>query len=142
MLSAIEVDHLLSLAAGPFIVRFGFARRDRLAIVDEVGMQAESLRSKWPAASERAADLAAELFQPGSGYGDPDARAHDEYRLDVARREADRLFREYEELDRRMVNWQLLKLQRSQQPATWASFVVAAVVGTATIVSVVVALLK
>ena len=34
-------------------------------------------RSEWLKARERAAELANKLFQPGSGYGDPEARASD-----------------------------------------------------------------
>lgn len=99
-------------------------------------------RSRWLAASERASSLAAELFQPGSGYGDPDARIADMHRLDSTRAEAERLFREYHDLDRQHIQSEMLELQRSQRLATWASFAVAAVVGIATIVNTVVALLK
>lgn len=102
----------------------------------------EAARKKWLAASEQASQLAAELFQPGSGYGDPDARAQDEHRLQTARNNADRLFQEYHDLDRRDMELKMLELQRSQRLATWASFAVAAVVGVATIVSTIVALLK
>ena len=45
----------------------------------------EAARKKWLAASEQASQLSAELFQPGSGYGDPDAKAQDEHRLQTAR---------------------------------------------------------
>jgi len=97
-------------------------------------------RLRWLEASEAASKLAAELFQPGSGYGDPDARAQDEHQLDSARLDAERLFREYHDLDRRNVELKMLELQRSQRLATWASFAVAAVVGLATVVSALVAL--
>lgn len=110
--------------------------------VDESRNEVGASRASWLAASRRASELASELFQPGSGYGDPDARAQDEYRLDSARREADRLFHEYNDLERRETGRQLLALQRSQQRATWASFAVAAVVGGATLVSVLVSLFK
>ncbi|MBX3178323.1 MAG: hypothetical protein KF886_13260, partial [Candidatus Hydrogenedentes bacterium] len=76
-----------------------------------------------------ASNLASELFQLGSGYGDPDARAQDELRLESARLDAERLFREYHDLDRREMELKMLDLQRSQRLATWASFSVAAVVG-------------
>lgn len=101
-----------------------------------------SARLRWLAASERASNLAAELFQPGSGYGDPEARQQDEHRLQTARDEVERLFREYHDLDRQRIESVMLRLQRSQQLATWASFAVAAAVGIATIVSTIVALLK
>src|SRR5690606_38861768 len=81
-------------------------------------------RRRWLEASDHASRLASELFQLGDGYGDPDARAADEHRLQSARHEAERLFREYHDLDRRELEITMLKLQRSQQQATWASFVV------------------
>ena len=102
----------------------------------------EAAREKWLAASEQASQLASELFQPGSGYGDPDARATDEHRLQNAMHNADRLFQEYHDLDKRDMELKMLELQRSQRLGTWASFAVAAVVGVATIASTVVALLK
>lgn len=107
-----------------------------------IAKDVETARKKWLTASEQASQLAAELFQPGSGYGDPDARAQDEHRLQTARHNADRLFQEYHDLDRRDMELKMLELQRSQRLATWASFAVAAVVGVATIVSTVAALLK
>ncbi len=99
-------------------------------------------RNRWVRASEQASKLAAELFQPGSGYGDPDAQRADEHRLLSAREEAERLFREYHDLDKRRIESEMLELQRSQRLATWASFAVAAVVGAATVVSTVIALLE
>ncbi|MCF6157728.1 MAG: hypothetical protein E3K32_03955 [wastewater metagenome] len=102
----------------------------------------EAARARWLEASHAASKLAAELFQPGSGYGDPDARASDEHRLESARLDAERLFREYHDLDRREMELKMLELQRSQRLATWASFAVAAVVGLATVVSTLVALFK
>ena len=100
------------------------------------------MRARWLEASEAASKLAAELFQPGSGYGDPEARAADEHRLQSARLDAERLFREYHDLDRRDMEIKMLDLQRSQRLATWASFAVAAVVGLATVISILVALFK
>ncbi len=110
----------------------------RSAEVDPI----ETSRLQWLAASELASKMAAEMFQPGSGYGDPDARANDEHRLQSARLEADRLFREYHDLERQDVESKLLRLQRSQTLATWASFAVAAVVALATIASTLIALLR
>jgi hypothetical protein len=92
-------------------------------------------RDRWLSASERASQLVSELFQPGSGYGDPEARAADEHRLQSARLDAERLFREYFDLNRRDTELKMFELQRSQRMAAWASFAVAAVVGLATIVS-------
>ena len=100
----------------------------------------EAARSRWIEASEGASQLAADLFQPGSGYGDPEARSQDEHRLQSARNKAERLFREYHDLDRRDMEARMLELQRSQRLATWASFVVAVVVGLATVVSTIIAL--
>lgn len=102
----------------------------------------EAARARWLDASRAASRLAADLFQPGSGYGDPDARAADEHRLESARLDAERLFREYHDIDRREMELKMLELQRSQRLATWASFAVAAVVGLATVVSTLVALFK
>ena len=102
----------------------------------------EAARTRWLSASERVSQLAAELFQPGSGYGDPEARSADEYRLRSAIHDAERFFREDHDLDRRDIESKMLGLQRSQRLATWASFAVAAVVGAATVVSTLVALLK
>lgn len=89
-----------------------------------------------------ASKLAAELFQPGTGYGDPEARAADEHRLQSARLDAERLFREYYDLDRRDMELKMLDLQRSLRLATWASFAVAVVVGLATVISTVIALFR
>jgi hypothetical protein len=103
---------------------------------------AAEARSQWLAASDRASKLAAELYQPGSGYGDPDARMQDEHRLQSAREEAERLFREYHDLDKSGMELEMLKLQRSQRLATWASVVVAAAVGLATVVDIILNLMK
>ena len=102
----------------------------------------EASRERWLSASERAPQLAAELFQPGSGYGDPDARTADEHRLQSVRHDSERFFREYHDLDRRDMELKLLALQRSQRLATWASFTVAAVVGVATVISTLVTFFK
>ena len=71
-----------------------------------------------------------------------DARLADEHCLRSAKEEAERLFREYFDLDRQRIDSEMLKLQRSQRLATWTSFAVAAVVGAATVVSMVITLLK
>ena len=86
--------------------------------------------------------IAAELFQPGSGYGCPDAEMQDRHRLETARRETDRLFCEYQDLERQHTGQQMLHLQHSQLLATWASFCVAAAVGIATIVQVFVQIVR
>jgi hypothetical protein len=99
-------------------------------------------RSRWLLASAHASKLSSELFQPGSGYGDPDAREADLHRLQSAKDDAERLFREYQDLDKTRIENEMLALQRSQSLATWASFSVAAVVGIATVVSTVIALFK
>jgi len=96
--------------------------------------------SRWREASEKVSQLNSELFQLGDGYGDPGARAADEHRLDSARHDAERLFREFHEVDRREMEEKMLDLQKSQHLATWASFAVAAVVGLATVVSTLTAL--
>jgi hypothetical protein len=93
----------------------------------------DAARSRWLAASDQASSLAAELFQPGSGYGDPEARKQDEHRLQSAKEEAERRFREYQDLHRVYLESSMLRLQRSQTLATCASFAVAAAVGLATI---------
>jgi hypothetical protein len=78
----------------------------------------ETARARWLSASERASQLADELFQPGSGYGDPEARTADEHRLQSIRHEAERFFREYHDLYKRDMELKLLELQRSQRLAT------------------------
>jgi len=113
---------------------------DRVDNDKSEGVALEDAYSRWLRASKDASDLAAELFQPGSGYGDPDARFADIHRLESARLDAEKMFREYNELYRQHLETEMLKLQRSQRLATWASFAVAAVVGIATLVQVVVSL--
>ncbi|MFA5354467.1 MAG: hypothetical protein WC291_09570 [Thermodesulfovibrionales bacterium] len=109
---------------------------------EEKHSEVEEARLRWLNASERASQIASELFQSGSGYGDPEARNQDEHRLQSARHDAERLFREYHDIDRRDMEAKMLELQRSQRLATWASFAVAAVVGLATVVSTLVAIFK
>lgn len=92
-------------------------------------------RKEWLAAIDRVAKLRADMYRPGNGYGDPEARFADEHKLQSAREEADQLFRQYYDLDRQRVESEMLKLQRSQRLATWASFAVAALVGAATIIN-------
>ncbi len=95
-------------------------------------------RERWLKANDQVSDLERSLFQVGSGYGDPDARDADRHRLESAKNNAQRLFHEYHDLDRRYLEAEMLKLQHSQRLATWASFAVAAAVGVATIVGVVI----
>jgi hypothetical protein len=102
----------------------------------------EAARLAWLNARSAASCLANELFQPGSGYGDPFAQKHDEHRLQTAKEEAEQRFREYYDLDRQKMEEQMLKLQRSQHRATWASFAVAVAVGIATIFGIVTEYLK
>ncbi|WP_157633757.1 hypothetical protein [Thioflavicoccus mobilis] len=97
----------------------------------------EAARLEWLAARDRAGQIARELFQPGSGYGDPFAQKQDEHKLQTAREEAEQRFREYYDLDRQHMEGEMLRLQRSQRLATWASFTVAAVVGAATVFGIV-----
>ena len=104
--------------------------------------EVEAARTKWLSASELATKLAYELFRPGSGYGDPEAKAADEHRLNSARHEAERLFLEYQDIDKRETEKKMLSLQKSQHLATWASFTVAAVVGLATISDILVKFIK
>ncbi len=98
---------------------------------------AEEARCRWLAASDRAGVLAADMYRPGTGYGCPEAEQEDKHQLETARAEAERFFREYQDLERRDTQRQMQRLQRSQQLATWASFCVAAAVGLATIASIV-----
>ena len=93
-------------------------------------------RARWLDANQRASKLAADLFQPGNGYGDPEARMSDQHLLETARAESERLFKEYYDLDRQQNELRILKLQRSQSIATWASFAVAAAVGIATVLQI------
>jgi len=52
-------------------------------------------RTKWLDASAMASSLASEVFDGERHYGDREARLEDEGRVQSARSEADRLFREY-----------------------------------------------
>lgn len=94
----------------------------------------EAARIKWLKASEYASSLAIEMYQSGSGYGDPDAEIADKYRVEVASAEAQRLMHEYHDLARQLNEERISKLQKSQTLATWASFAIAIVVGLITIV--------
>lgn len=109
---------------------------------NHTSINADAARRKWLSANDAVSELAAELFQLGSGYGDPEARMQDEHRLQTSRHEAQRLFQEYHDLSRQETEMKMLELQKSQRQATWASFAVAFAVGTATIVDVVTKLLK
>ncbi|WP_248767829.1 hypothetical protein [Pseudomonas sp. MWU12-2345] len=99
-------------------------------------------RAKWVGASDAASELGKVMHQLGSGYGDPEARMQDEHRLQTTRYDAERLFREYDDLSRQQTDMKILMLQASQKRAMWASFAVAAVVGVATIIGTVVVLFK
>ena len=63
----------------------------------------EEARLKWLATSSKASELALEMYQPGSGYGDPQAEAGDKYRVEVAKSEADKFTINIMIL---IVNWQ------------------------------------
>ena len=104
---------------------------------DSTAAEIEQARSRWLAASDQATAIAWELYQPGNGYGCPQAEQQDRHRLETVRSDAERLYREYQDLERRCTQQQMLRLQRSQQLATWASFSVAAAVGLATIVGII-----
>lgn len=97
----------------------------------------EAARGRWLAASEKASSLALQMYQPGSGYGNPEAEAGDKYRVEVARADAQRLMQEYHDLDRKLNEKKFSNLQKSQTLATWASFAIALVVGIATIIDTV-----
>lgn len=86
----------------------------------------------WYDASAKVAEVENSLPGPGDGYGDggQSQRSH-EQRLASARRQAEERFREYDALSRRHTEAEMLRLQRSQSLATWASFAVAVVVGIA-----------
>lgn len=102
----------------------------------------EAARDRWLEASEKASSLALEMYQPGSGYGDPQAEVGDKYRVEAARADAQRLLQEYHDLDRKLNEQKLSDLQKSQTLATWASFAIAFVVGVTTIISTVLQLIK
>ncbi|MCG6478126.1 hypothetical protein K6U43_00565 [Vibrio parahaemolyticus] len=103
----------------------------------ELEKDVTSARENWINASSRAAQMAEDMYQPGSGYGDPQAEIQDRYRVETAKNEAHRLMLEYHDLDRRLMDIKINQLQKSQTIATWASFTVAFVVGLATVVSTV-----
>lgn len=95
----------------------------------------EEARVKWVAATDVVSQLGTELSRLG-GYGmNPEARKIYEHRLQAARDEAERLFREYYDLGRQETEQKMLGLQESQKRAAWASFSVAVVCGAATILN-------
>lgn len=108
------------------------------AMVDSIA----DARAKWLEASAKASALAAELLQPGGGYGVPEARPNDKHRLQTARLNAEWLHREYSDLEHRHLDSKMVKLQQSQRLATWSSFAVASAIGITTIVKSIVDLLK
>ena len=91
-----------------------------VAPITDLAKTVEQARGRWLAASEKASTVATELYRPGSGYGDPEAEKQDRYRLETVRADAERLFREYQDLERRHTDQLMLQLQRSQHLATWA----------------------
>jgi hypothetical protein len=108
----------------------------------EMVKNVEAARVRWIESSENASKLALEVYQPGSGYGDPQAEAGDKYRVEAARADAQRLMQEYHDIDRQLNEQRISDLQSSQTLATWASFTVALVVGVATIVGTLLQLIK
>ncbi len=80
------------------------------------------VRSRWLTASDHASRLATELFQPGSGYGEADARRADEHKLQTAKDEAERLFREYYDFDKRHIESEMLKLYAPNDWTHWPPF--------------------
>jgi len=102
----------------------------------------EAARVRWLEASENASKLALEMYQPGSGYGDPKAEAADKYRVEAARADVQRLMQEYHDIDRQFNDQRISELQKSQTLATWASFTVAFVVGLTTIIGTILQLIK
>jgi hypothetical protein len=109
-------------------------------VVDPVVAEIEQARCRYLAACDQATAAATRLTS--GGYGCPDALRQDEYQVTVARADSERLYREYQDLERRYTQQQILQLQRSQKSATWASFCVAAAVGLATIAGVIVQMAK
>lgn len=109
---------------------------------EEMEKNVEAARLRWLEASENASKLALEMYQPGSGYGDPQAEAGDKYRVEAARADAQRLMQEYHDIDRQLNERRISDLQKSQTLATWASFAVAFVVGAATIVGTILQIIK
>jgi len=102
----------------------------------------EDARTRWLEASERASRLSAQLFEPGTFGGGAIALEEIVHGAETARAEAERLFRDYHDLDRQRIESEMLELQRSQRLATWASFTVAALVGIATVAQTLLAFLK
>lgn len=71
-------------------------------------------RSRWLIALANASKLSGEMYAPGTGYGDPDALAAAQHRLQEAKDEAQRLFCDWQ--DQRVA-----KLQRSQTVTAWTA---------------------
>ena len=59
----------------------------------------EIARSDWETAKATRIKLEKELFQPGSGYGDPCAQKADEHRLECARYEEQARYQIYKDLE-------------------------------------------
>lgn len=93
-------------------------------------------RRRWIEAREIALKLSEDMFSVGSGFGDPDAREAARHQVETATREIEWRHQELLDLERRDLEARMLRLQRSQTLATWASFAVAAAVGATTAISV------
>lgn len=63
----------------------------------------DAARARWQVAAERVSQLASQMFQPGSGYGEPQAQLEDEHHLYAAGHDAERFFEEYNDLYRRYI---------------------------------------
>jgi len=96
---------------------------------------------RWLAAEEEVEQLLKQ-FLPGSGFGHPAAESGARTSLESAHRLAERSRATYNEAVRRGSEVTMLKLQKSQHLATWASFVVAFVVGATTVLQTIITLLK
>jgi len=99
----------------------------------------EAARARWLDAQQERRALAASLSQPGSGYGDPEARLQDEHHLRVATEAAEDLLREYQDLVRARTDAEMLTLQRSMTRATWASVVIALATVTVAVAALILA---
>lgn len=97
--------------------------------------RAEQARNDWMKAVEQAGEIGSELFQPGSGYGDPEAKEQDLHRLNEARLHADRMYKVYLDIDRAASEAQAKRMQKSQRLLAIASFVLSAVVGASAIIT-------
>ncbi len=90
---------------------------------------------EWLNARAVLSEIQDQIFSNGSGYGDPAARQADMHRLDCARQDEERTFRNYQHQQTLSHERQLLNMQR-------ASFFLGAVISIATIAQIVSAILK